>query len=88
MIDIEELKAIVREPQVMPFVADHAVVKLLHNLPNIIAELESLRKQVARKPDARRLAEVIVDKSHNWIDLSLNGMEDAITSIIERELGK
>jgi len=98
-VDIEEMKAIVSEPQVMPLAADHAVVKLLHNLPNIIAELESLREQVARKPDARRLAEAVVEWLQNNIHIS-TGMfgekficfsdkeSDAITSIIERELGK
>jgi hypothetical protein len=90
-VDIEEMKAIVSEPQVMPLAADHAVVKLLHNLPNIIAELESLREQVARKPDARRLAEAVVGGIETGIAnaaVSRDCLISFITSIIERELGK
>jgi DNA-directed RNA polymerase subunit F len=93
MVDIEELKAIVREPQVMPFAADHAVVKLLHIMPNVIAELESLREQVAKKPDARRLAEEIVEYLMEDEQISQNTNDarrtcNEITSIIEREMGK
>jgi len=63
------------------------MIHIRNHLPAIIAELESLRTQ-ARKPDARRLAEVVVDKSHIWIGLPPNGMKDVITSIIERELSR
>jgi len=96
-VDIEELKRQVEYQNslkdengqiVNPHAFARSAIEVNHRLADIIAELESLREQVARKPDARRLGEVIVDKSHIWIGLPPNGMKDAITSIIERELGK
>lgn len=85
MVDIEELKRLDKSYREYGILLEVEQKSLVKHLSAIIAELESLREQV-RKPDARRLAEAVVDKSHIWIDLPPNGMKDAITSIIEKEL--